>query len=173
MNDKYQIRTAVAADIEAMRALEQRAGQLFRTIGYDFCADGPNRDPEEHRRVMERGVTFVAVKPPGTIAGFAMFEPMDGDVHLVEVDVDPDHQQKGLARRLIAIGQEWSLSKGFDGMTLTTYRDVPWNAPFYRRLGFVDLEPDARRPGLLDTVRKEAAWGFALRPRITMRKRLS
>ncbi len=110
------------------------------------------------------GVTFVAVKQPGTIAGFAMFEPMDGDVHLVEIDVDPDHQQKGLARRLIAIGQEWSLSKGFDGMTLTTYRDVPWNAPFYRRLGFVDLEPDASRPGLLETVRKKRR-GFCARPR--------
>ncbi len=172
MSDAYQIRAAVEADIDAMRAVEQRAGQLFRTIGYDFCADGPNRGHEEHRRVMKAGVTYVVTTPTTAIAGFAMFEPMDGDVHLVEIDVDPDHQRQGLARRMIAHGAEWSTAKDFDGMTLTTYRDVSWNAPFYRRLGFVDLEPDANRPGLLDVVRKEAAWGFALRPRITMRKRL-
>jgi GNAT superfamily N-acetyltransferase len=170
--DAYLFRAAAEADIDAMRTVEHRAGQLFRTIGYDFCADGPNRELEEHRRVIKAGVTYVVTTPTAAIAGFAMFEPMDGDVHLVEIDVDPDHQKRGLARRMIAQGEVWSTAKGFDGLTLTTYRDVPWNAPFYRRLGFVDLEPDASRPGLLDVVRKEAAWGFALRPRITMRKRL-
>ena len=26
-------------------------------------------------------------------------------------------------------------------LTLTTFRDVPWNAPYYERMGFVVFEP--------------------------------
>ena len=172
MNGDYVFRPAAAADIAAMRAAEQRAGEVFRSIGYDFCADGQNREVEEHERVIAAGVTYVALPPSGEIAGFAMFEPMDGEVHLVEIDVVPEFQKKGLARRLISLGEKWALAKGFDAMTLTTYRDVAWNAPFYRRLGFIDLEPGPGRKGLLETIAKEAAWGFAFRPRIAMRKHL-
>lgn len=173
MSGTFNLRPATSADIADMRAAEQKAGETFRTVGYDFCADGPNRDPEEHRRVIAAGITYVSETPSGEIAGFAMFEPMDGEVHLLEIDVVPDCQKKGLARSLIAAGEAWALAKGFDGMTLTTYRDVPWNAPFYRRLGFVEIEPGADRKGLLETIAKEAAWGFALRPRIAMWKRLA
>lgn len=172
MKNAFRLRLATQADINDMRAAEQKAGELFRTIGYDFCADGPNREPEEHLRAIATGVTLVAETLLGEVAGFAMFEPMDNEVHLLEIDVSPKHQRKGLARRLIAAGEAWALAKGFDGMTLTTYRDVPWNAPFYRRVGFVEFEPNADRKGLLETIAKEAAWGFALRPRIAMRKQL-
>jgi GNAT superfamily N-acetyltransferase len=167
---KFFLRPASAVDIAAMRAIERRAGELFRTIGYDFCADGPNREPDEHERVMRTGLTLIAETDEPV--AFAMFEPMDGEVHLVEIDVAPDHQRQGIARRLIEAGEDWARRKAFDAMTLTTYRDVAWNAPFYRRLGFVEFEPGPERPGLLDTIEKEAAWGFALRPRIAMRKRI-
>ncbi len=166
------LRAATASEIEVMRALERRAAQIYRAVGYDFCADGPIRDAAEHLRTIAMGVTFVAAADDGALAGFAMFEPMDGDAHLVEVDVDPPHQKKGLARRLIAAGEAWALAKGFDGMTLTTYRDVPWNAPYYRRLGYADFTPESARTGLLGTIEKEAAWGFAFAPRIAMRKQL-
>lgn len=164
------IRPATAADIESMRALERSAAQMFHAIGYDFCADGPVRDADEHLRVIETGVTLVAETKTGSLAGFAMVEPMDGEAHLVEIDVAPLFQRQGLARRLIAGGADWSRSKGFDGMTLTTYRDVPWNAPYYRRLGFVEFKPGPGRSGLIRTINQEAAWGFDFRPRIAMRK---
>lgn len=172
MNEAFTLRPATSADIDAMRAAEQRAGEIFRPIGYDFCADGQNRDVDEHERVIAAGVTYLAQAPSGEVIAFAMFEPMDGEVHLVEIDVVPEHQKNGLARRLIALGEIWALAKGFDAMTLTTYRDVPWNAPFYRRLGFIDFAPGPPRKGLLETIAKEAAWGFAFRPRIAMRKQL-
>jgi GNAT superfamily N-acetyltransferase len=168
----YSIRPATGADIEAMRALERRAAQLFRTIGFDFCADGPIRDVAEHMRALECGLTLVAETAEGLIAGFAMFEPLDGDTHLIEIDVDPAHQKRGVARRLIAAGEAYARLKGFDGMTLTTYRDVPWNAPYYRRLGFEDFRPGPEREGLIRTINEEADLGFAFAPRIAMRKRL-
>jgi hypothetical protein len=57
-------------------------------------------------------------------------------------------------------------------MTLTTYRDVAWNAPFYRRLGYREFAPGPDRPALLALIEKEAKWGFAARPRLAMRKPL-
>jgi len=42
-------------------------------------------------------------------------------------------------------------------MTLTTYREVPWNAPAERRLGQADFTPEPARIGLLRTIEKEAA----------------
>ena len=170
MSAEFRIQPATHADIEGMSAAEQRAGEVFRAIGYDFCADCQNREVEEHKRVIAAGITLVVKSTSGEVAGFAMFEPLDGDVHLVEIDVVPEHQNKGLARRLIAAGADWGRSKVFDAMTLTTYRDVPWNAPFYRRLGFEDFAPGSDRTGLLEVIEKEAAWGFAFKPRIAMRK---
>lgn len=32
-------------------------------------------------------------------------------------------------------------SRGYELLTLRTYADVPWNAPFYARVGFVETEP--------------------------------
>ncbi|HNR76974.1 MAG TPA: GNAT family N-acetyltransferase, partial [Parvularculaceae bacterium] len=172
VTEGFRLRPATTADIEPMRALERRAAQKFREVGYDFCADGPVREAAEHQRVMTEGQTLIAESPAGAAAGFAMFEPLDGAVHLVEIDVDPDFQNRGVARALIAAGEDWARDGGFDEMTLTTYRDVPWNAPFYRRLGFVAFDPEPARKGLLKTIEQEAAWGFAFAPRTPMRKRL-
>jgi ribosomal protein S18 acetylase RimI-like enzyme len=168
----FSIRRAKASDIAAMRQVERRAAQLYLSQGYDYCATGPVRDTEEHERILLSGVTFVVEAGDSRLAGFAMFEPMDGEAHLVEIDVDPEFQRQGLARRLVDAGETWVRSMEFDAVTLTTYRDIPWNAPYYRRLGFVDFEPGADRTGLWETINREAAWGFAFAPRIAMRKAL-
>lgn len=165
------IEPALPADIPAMIAIEKRANQMFRAIGYDFVGDASVSDAAEHAAVMRDGRTLAA-RAGAVVAGFAMFARLDGEAHLDEIDVDPDHQRKGLARRLIAAGEEWARSEGYGAMTLTTYRDVPWNAPLYRRLGFQDFAPDANRRELLALIAREADWGIALRPRIAMRKTL-
>ncbi len=154
-----------------MRLLERRAAQKFRAINYDFCADGPVRDADEPCRAIADGVTFV-VESGGAVAGFAMAEPLDGEAHLIEIDVDPNQQGHGIGRLLIAAVESWALDQGFRALTLTTYRDVPWNAPYYARLGFGVFEPGPERSGLRATIAREAAWGFAFAPRVAMRKQI-
>ncbi len=85
----------------------------------------------------EEGNLLVAVAPDGKVVGFAAFWPLDGLAHLCELDVHPDHGGRGLGRRLIAAGEAWARGQGMPAMTLATFVDVPWNAPFYARLGFV------------------------------------
>ena len=167
----FSIRRAVSADIEPMRALERRAAQKFSSIGYDFCADGPVRDADEHGETMREGVTLVGERAD-ELAGFAMARRLDGVAHLIEIDVDPAFQGRGLARRLIAAVEDWARDRALRELTLTTYRDAPWNAPYYARLGFAVFDPGPERPGLLETIGKEAAWGFAFAPRVAMKKKI-
>ena len=54
-------------------------------------------------------------------------------------------------------------------MTLTTFRELPWNAPFYRGLGFRALDPAEYGPDLAELVAKEDAAGLSARERVVMR----
>lgn len=158
------IREAHAGDVAAMRKVERRAAWLFEAIsGYEFCATADVRDVTEHQRVLAAGKSFAA-EVSGAIVGFAMIEPLDGEAHLIEIDVDPDYQRQGLARRLIDAACAWARSQSLPAMTLTTHRDIPWNAPFYARLGFVAFEPEPDRPGLRAIIQREMDGGLLLRP---------
>jgi hypothetical protein len=54
-------------------------------------------------------------------------------------------------------------------VTLCTFRDVPWNAPFYQRLGFRPLASDELTPALGERMRREAEAGLPLDLRVAMR----
>jgi hypothetical protein len=55
---------------------------------------------------------------------------------------------------------------------LTTFTDVPWNAPYYQRLGFRRLSDDKLTPGLRAIRAREAAIGLDRWPRCCMRRDL-
>jgi len=64
---------------------------------------------------------------------------------------------------------EWATSQGYEAVTLTTFRDVPWNSPFYTRLGFGTVEDPALG---LSHIREQAIGLDDLGPRVAMRKDL-
>ncbi len=166
----YRIRVGRDDDYATLAAIERDAAQRFREIGFDFCADGPVRDAEEHRRGLEDGRTLVGETAAGEAAGFALVWRLDGRAHLVELSVARRHQGRGLGRRLIGEAEAWAADQGLAEITLTSFRDVPWNAPFYRSLGYVVFEPGEDRPGLAAVIAEERDSGFAGQPRVAMRK---
>lgn len=92
-----------------------------------------------------------------------------GVAHLEEVDVHPDHGRRGLGRRLVQTVCAWATSHGFDAVTLTTFRDVPWNMPFYARLGFETVTPTALSGELLAVIDDEMRRGLDPARRVVMR----
>ncbi len=62
----------------------------------------------------------------------------------------------------------WAQDSGYSEMTLTTFREIPWNAPAYERFGFRQIEVDASRAELKQIQKDEAETGFALKPRVSM-----
>jgi GNAT superfamily N-acetyltransferase len=71
-------------------------------------------------------------------------------LHLGELDVLPEHGRRGVGTALVGTVMEWGRSRGFSEITLTTYRDLAWNAPFYSGIGFsivpeTEWDDDMRR----------------------------
>ena len=91
------------------------------------------------------------------------------ELHIHEMSVSKTFQAHGIGRALLEAAIEWAVIHHFVALTLTTFGDVPWNAPFYSRCGFKVLSVaglDERLSGLL---RKEVKEGFAEGTRCAMR----
>jgi predicted N-acetyltransferase YhbS len=102
--------------------------------------------------------------------GFAHVEVIEPNaVHLEELDVHPEHGRRGLGTRLVMAVCDWAASTGFASVTLTTFRDVPWNMPFYARLGFTVISATQLSPALRARVQDEARRGLDPLTRVAMR----
>ena len=165
------LRPAVPTDIPIMQLLERDAAQAFRSIGYDFAATGPVRSDEELRRGLSDGAAIIA-EIGGDAAGFVLIWQVDGHAHLTEISVATRFQKRGIGRALISAGEDWARRQGFDAITLTTYRDVAWNAPFYRSLGYEEFKPEEDERDLAAVQAEEKEAGYAVKPRIVMKKAL-
>ncbi len=86
--------------------------------------------------------------------GFVCDELVDGIPHIWQVAVHPGDDRQCLGRALVKAARQWARTEGFGAITLTTYRDVPRNGPFYGSLGFVTL--DASLPGYRQSVSMSA-----------------
>jgi GNAT superfamily N-acetyltransferase len=89
-------------------------------------------------------------------------------LHIDEVDVDLAHQRQGLGRRLIGEAIAWARRSGVERLSLTTFRNIPWNAPFYASLGFVEWEPDQAPATIRQALAYEAARGLTDRCAMTL-----
>lgn len=135
----YSIRPHRPEDDAALLNIENRAAQLFRAHGYPQVADAPFPDVEALRAMMIGHEAWVATLSSGEPAGYAVAGPLGRWFHLRELSVDPAHGRRGIGRALVAKVLAAAADKGFAAVTLTTFRNVPFNAPFYARLGFGEL----------------------------------
>jgi ribosomal protein S18 acetylase RimI-like enzyme len=131
------IRSARQSELADLAVLEIGAGQLFRTVGLALVADHAP-DQEALRRSHERGLVWVA-EQHGKVAGYIVATVVDGNAHIEQVSVAPAYARQGIGRRLISHVEEWGRCNDRPATTLTTFRDVPWNGPYYEKLGYREL----------------------------------
>lgn len=161
--DAHWIRRADPDELDRLREIEDEADALFETVGI-----GPFESTDEDDHFDDAAVVLVAGRPP---KGFAVVDEVDGAAHLWQLSVRPAEGRRGTGRALVEAVCEWAWSNGYPAVTLTTYRDVPWNAPFYRKLGFEVL--DGLSPGLIGIREHEIRIGDDdFSPRVAMRKDL-
>ena len=165
----YQIRIARADEVALLAALEAAAGELFDAT--EFGASLPDGTcPTAVLEAAQRdGMLWVAEAPDGAVVGFACARWLGGEPHLEELDVHPDHGRRGLGARLVRALLEWARSRGASGVTLSTFRDVPWNAPFYASLGFRALDAAELSEPMRELVAIEARKGLPVERRVVMR----
>ncbi len=131
------VRVASAADLLELPAVEDAADELFRARG---VLDLPAAAPAALRA---RAWRVLVVGRP--VVGFAVLDRVDGDVHLEQLSVHPASMRQGIGAALLgaAVSAAWVV--GARRVTLLTYADVPWNAPWYARHGWQvtdDLGPE-------------------------------
>lgn len=169
---EVRIRPGTGDDLPHLAAIERDASQRYRDIGYDFCAEGAVREPWEQQKALDEGAVLVAEAANGKLVAFALVWPADGRAHLLELAVALAYQGRGVGRRLVDAVESWARGRGFAEITLTCFRDVPWNGPWYARLGYRVFEPDETRSDLRAVQAEEARWGYARKPRLAMAKNL-
>jgi GNAT superfamily N-acetyltransferase len=82
---------------------------------------------------------------------------LDGNAHIEQVSVAPSYARRGIGADLVRHVETWGRSLDLPATTLTTFRDVPWNAPYDARLGYVERPLEHRRPELTATMGHEAS----------------
>ena len=165
----FTIRVATPADIAATQRIEIDAGRLFRDAGLDSIADDPPDDDATMLAYIRDGRAWTAVNVDGEAIGYAVASVVDNDAHLDQVSVAVAEGRKGVGTALIAAVTEWARTNGLDALTLTTFADLAFNGPYYRKLGFVEVPREKWGPELAAIRTSEIANGIDVAPRIAMR----
>lgn len=166
------IRAARESELPLISALEKSGDGLFRAAGMDRVADAPAPEPDTYRPALQDGLLLVAVDERDAALGFVRLEMLDGDPHVEQVSVHPDCAGRGIGAALLAAAEQLARARGHRRMTLTTFRDVPWNGPYYTRLGWSTLRAADLPPELAATRQHERDLGLDEWPRQAMAKNL-
>jgi len=149
--------------------IEVAAGAAFRDLGMDAVADDDPGSVDDLALYAEDGRALVAADAEDRPIGYLLLDLVDGAAHSEQVSVHPDHARQGIGRALIERAEWWARRHGLDALTLTAYREVPWNGPYYERLGFAYLTSEQETPGLRAIREQERRRGLDKWPRGCMR----
>jgi len=124
-------RPARPDELAELIEIERAADCLFPLAGY-----GETPPPATEEELRNAAAVLVSGDPP---VGYARIELVDGRAHLEGLSVRPRFMRQGRGGELVLAACEWAAAQGYSEITLCTFAEVPWNGPFYARLGFVEL----------------------------------
>ena len=165
------IRLATAADLPAVRAAERSAATVFIGTHMDFAANHAPNHPADLLAAIARQLMWVAIAnavTSGPVIGFVFAEPCNDGLYLRELAVAAPAQQQGHGTALMAMAIATARQRGDPQVLLTTDRTLPWNAPFYTRLGFRITEGDAIPAEARRRLASQYAAGFSPAHRCAM-----
>jgi GNAT superfamily N-acetyltransferase len=148
----WAVRLAVIADAPKLPNIERSAGSIFRqSPGLEWIADDDVMSADQHLPAIAAQTAWVACEGQQPIA-FLSAEQFGNALHIHEISVHASAMGQGVGRHLIEVCCSEAVARGLFQVTLTTFRDVPWNEPYYQRLGFqtlAALELDQRLASIL------------------------
>lgn len=165
------VRLATAGELALLPEIERAAALIFleyvAALGIKAELLQSATPLENLRQAQAQDLLWVAVDAQNRPVGFALAVELDGRLHLEEMDVHPAHGRRGLGKLLVDAVCTEARHRGQD-VSLSTFRDVPWNAPFYARLEFRQLEESELTPGLRRLREAEARRGLPPDTRMLM-----
>jgi GNAT superfamily N-acetyltransferase len=167
------IELAARSHLPAIPRIEQAAAAMFPEADLPLHLRYRVTDRKTLAAAQRDGRLWVALNAKGEPVGFAHVCLVDDQAHLDEMDVHPDFARRGIGTGLVNTVVDWAKSKGYDELTLITFRHLPWNAPFYAELGFEVVGDDSLGDQMRDLLRQEARAGLKAANRICMRRMLT
>ena len=163
-----RVRLGVLDDIPRLQQIERSAAALFMQVEMPEIADSEPLSAEALSMRIDEGRLLVIGDEQ--VAGFTSFRVEDDWAYVEELVVDPHCAGRRLGALLLDALGEMAERLGLSGLVLSTFRDVPWNAPYYRQLGFVDVPDETLTPALLAIRREHESWGVDETQRVFMRR---
>ncbi len=163
ISDTYTIQFVWESVIPLLNAIEAAAGTIFPlgSLPENILAERVPADVLMD--ALHQARLLVAVDAHQVPVGYAFWQDIDGSALLAQMDVHPQHGRKGLGTALVARIIDQVTQAGFPYLYLTTFSDIPWNAPFYQKLGFVLLDADDQPDFIKESLRDEEARGMSNR----------
>ncbi|MCW2676441.1 MAG: family acetyltransferase [Modestobacter sp.] len=166
------IRPPLRTELPRLAEIERAAGEQFRDIGMPEIAEDEPPTPARLQAYLDRDAARVWAGPGEVPVAYLLMDVVDGRIHVEQVSVHPVAARRGLGRALIDAAVDRARARGEDRVTLTTFAEVPWNMPYYQRLGFAVLPVGGQGPELRRLRAHEAGTGLDRWPRVAMARRL-
>lgn len=150
----YRIRAARADEVNVVQAIDTASAELFRGTGLiDFGPEGSDAPPipeDVIRRGFADGLVWVGADDRDRPVGFALCSSREDELYLDQLSVHPDHGRRGLGGRLVDYVLSIAEEQGYKRVSLSTFRRVPWNGPFYKKKGFRKVRHGRLKPWQLE-----------------------
>jgi len=169
----FTIAPTLARDIPALQEIERAANEMFRPHGLiPFPPEGAAvADPAFHEAAIAARLSWTAhadERPVGFVIGIRQI----GSHYLAELSVDPAYGRRGIGAAMVELFCAEAARDRASVVTLSTFRDVPWNAPFYRKHGFEDVPREDMTAWMLRYEQNQINGGLDVTKRLFMRRAL-
>jgi ribosomal protein S18 acetylase RimI-like enzyme len=165
----YIIRSARLEELCLLAQIEQSAARLFLDTPYSFLVDADPLPIDFVQQQFQAGQVWVAVNRHEAVVGYAITREVDGTLYLQQIDVTPEHGRRGIGSALVNTVCAWAKKHGYRIVSLSTFQDIVWNAPFYSKLGFRILDESDLTPGFQQIRLQEIEAGLPISERVIMR----
>ena len=164
------IEPASADDFAGIIAADRAASELFRPTGLlneEALADTVSLGALES--AARGGMLDVAKTVSDDIVGFALVSVREAGLYLDQISVVPRFGRQGIGRRLLNQVEQKAKALGAPHISLSTFRDLPWNAPFYASAGYSVLARELFAPYMLEIEQAQRPF-MDVSKRVFMRK---
>lgn len=149
--------TAQPAHLRAIPGIELAAATMFSEADLPLPIRHRVTAAEDLKQAFADGRLWTATTNQDRPVGFALADIVDDVAYLAELAVIPEYGRQGIGRRLVESVIAWARENEFNALRLITFGHIPWNAPFYEKLGFAVVdppEPGTELAGLMEEERR-------------------
>ena len=157
------VRLGVLEDMPALQRIEAEASALFPP-GVLPIALTRFTSSEDFASAIDKALLLVAEIGQATSpVGFLLAQTQGESLHIAEMDVAPSMGRRGIGTGLLEHAACLARQHGFRFLTLTTFEHLPWNAPFYAKQGYLQVQAFDEFPHLAAALDQERVIGLSRR----------